>query len=354
MNSSPTKILNRNIFELDVLRGIAVLLVMCFHFFKNFSFGWVGVDLFFVLSGFLITGKLVETVGSPRYFSTFYIKRVLRIVPLYYLVLIFFFILLPVFAASSLSGSMHQLLDHQAYYWTFSVNFIEARNGWPANITLIHFWSLACEMQFYLLWPFVILWINRSSKRRILLWIFIILAILFRVFAADYLSLHLVSKYVLLCSRIDAFAIGGLAYFYLSSTPTPGKKIPALLSITSFSLIILLCIFFNLNWHYTNQPVQWIGYTLNAICWAGFLIYYCSTRTKPFFLSNLLALVGKYSYAMYVFHLPIWIFLEKFLPGRPWLSVPAFMITFLLAYLSYHLYEKYFLRMKPVLQHAQG
>jgi peptidoglycan/LPS O-acetylase OafA/YrhL len=332
---------------------------MGFHFFHDFTFGWVGVDLFFVLSGFLITGKLVESIGQRRYFFSFYIRRILRIVPLYYFVLIIFFVLLPVFASSYVSESMQQLIKDQFYYWTFSINFIEAKDGWPANITLIHFWSLACEMQFYLVWPFVIILVKNDIKKRMLLWVFIILAIVFRIYFTEYFSLHLVSRYVLLFSRIDAFAIGGLAYYYLSSPAGPAKRMPPL-ALSGFSLAIILFLSFRykLNWHYTNEPVQWIGYTLNAFFWGGILMFYCATNMKSNVISGLFARIGKYSYAMYVFHLPLWIFLEKFFethrPSFPhWLlGISAFIITFLLAWLSYHLYEKYFLRMKPALQHA--
>src|SRR5688500_14533322 len=97
---------------LDGLRGIAIILVMLHHFtfYRPTAgidgvigdvvfFGWIGVDLFFVLSGFLITGILLDTRGSQRYFTTFYARRTLRIFPLYYLVLFLAFVVLPVFPA---------------------------------------------------------------------------------------------------------------------------------------------------------------------------------------------------------------------------------------------------------------
>ena len=125
-----------------------------------------------------------------------------------------------------------------------------------------------------------------------------------------------------------------------------------MLSVVALLAILSLSILFKLNWHYSNQPVQLIGYTLNGVFWAGILLYYAGQHAKPHLVANILAFIGKYSYAMYVFHLPIWILLEKYLPGRNWTVVSAFMITFLLAYFSYHFYEKYFLRMKPALRHA--
>ena len=352
MHHPSSKILDRNIYQLDVLRGLAVLLVMSFHFYKGFSFGWVGVDLFFVLSGFLITGKLVESIPSRNYLSAFYLKRIVRIVPLYYLVLIVFFFALPIAAPSSVSDSMRKLIQDQAYYWTFSVNFLEARMGWPSNITLIHFWSLACEMQYYLIWPFVILFVYAYRSAKWFLWLLIGAAIIFRIYVADYFSLHLVGKYVLLPSRIDSFAFGSLAYFYLISLLQKRRNLPLLLSAVALIAILTLVVTFNLNWHYTESQVQSIGYTLNAVFWTGILLYYAGWNAKRYFVTNVFSIVGKYSYAMYVFHLPVWIFLEKYLPNSNWTGLSAFMITYLLAYLSYHLYEKYFLRMKPALRHA--
>jgi peptidoglycan/LPS O-acetylase OafA/YrhL len=352
MQPLTSKILEKNIYPLDVLRGLAVLLVMCFHFIKGFSFGWVGVDLFFVLSGFLITGKLAESIHSRNYLSAFYLKRMLRIVPLYYLVLLLFFVVLPLVAPLSVSDSMKDVLQTEGYYWTFSINFWEARNGWPANITLIHFWSLACEIQFYLVWPFVILFVYGYRNARWFLWFLIVAAILFRTYVAEYMLLHPISKYVLLPSRIDSFALGSLAYFYLAKSNFNFRKGPLLLSATALAAILVLAGVFKVNWHYIDQPVQFIGYTLNAIFWAGILVYYSNRQPKPSFILNVFAVVGKYSYAMYVFHLPIWIFLERYMPGNNWIIALSFTSTFLLAYLSYHLFEKYFLRMKPALRHA--
>src|SRR6185436_9609039 len=134
-----------------------------------------------------------------------------------------------------------------------------------ANITLIHFWSLACEMQFYLIWPFVILFVYGYRNARWFLWLIIAAAIIFRIYVADYLSLHLLSKYVLLFSRMDTFAIGSIAYFYLTSSNLKLRNLPLILSIVSLLAILSLVILFKMNWHYANPPVHTIGYTLNAV-----------------------------------------------------------------------------------------
>ncbi len=352
MHHSSPKILKGNIFQLDVLRGLAVLLVMAFHFIKGFSFGWIGVDLFFVLSGFLITGKLVESIGTSRYYISYYIKRVLRIVPLYYGVLFIFFILLPVFATSYVTSSIQGLLNDQVYYWTFSTNFIEAIKGWPTNITLIHFWSLACEMQFYLVWPFVIRWVVVKKERQIIFFLLILLALFFRLFIAEQLSLHFVGKYVLLPSRIDAFATGSILYFYISNGAKGRWLVISSIALATLAVVSTICLAYGLNWHYSEEPVQLFGYTLNALFWG------CIVALTYFYLSNksilakCLVIAGKYSYAMYVFHLPVWVLLNKyneenFIIGPSAVALLAFGLTFGLSYVSFHFYEKHFLMMKP-------
>jgi peptidoglycan/LPS O-acetylase OafA/YrhL len=164
--------INRYVPTLDGLRGIAILVVMLFHYmtgsyhwpvlkqvFRLCRMGWLGVDLFFVLSGFLITGILLHTKSRPHYFRNFYVRRTLRIFPLYYVVL------LGVFTVGALVSSLHTptflaLQHRQVYLWTYSVNWV---NWFRSDLLFVadwieanHFWSLAVEEQFYLVWPTVV------------------------------------------------------------------------------------------------------------------------------------------------------------------------------------------------------
>ena len=157
--------------ELDTLRGVAILAVVFYHgfsqcdttglpgiahaFFAATEFGWLGVNLFFVLSGFLITGILLESKGTPRYYKSFYVRRALRILPAY-LLLLLLLLLLP------------------------RIGIVEGRISWSfVGLSLIYLsnvtnffgvamqygplWSLAVEEQFYLLWPLLILFLPRKS-----------------------------------------------------------------------------------------------------------------------------------------------------------------------------------------------
>ena len=165
--------------ELDGVRGIAILMVLVFHAFmfslnpmtgwisKLASYGFAGVDLFFVLSGFLITGILLKAKGRPGYFRNFYAKRALRIWPLYYLLLLLSFGLVPFLIlrihvdASIVGLALPQ--SHSALVYVFLLQNIwyGGKLGPP---TLAMTWSLAIEEQFYLVWPWLVLWLSLIHK----------------------------------------------------------------------------------------------------------------------------------------------------------------------------------------------
>ena len=120
------------------------------------NYGSYGVDLFFILSGFLITGILFDARNEPNYFRNFYMRRVLRIFPLYYGVLALVFLvapLIPIFQGKTLD----YLLDRQAWAWLYGVNIYIAIQGDWAFSYLEHLWSLCVEEHFYFVWPLVVL-----------------------------------------------------------------------------------------------------------------------------------------------------------------------------------------------------
>src|SRR5687768_12816390 len=164
---------------LDGVRGVAISAVLWHHFviysgfearvpfdhllWESGSLGWAGVDLFFVLSGFLITGILYDSRSSGRYYVNFFGRRALRILPLYYGVLVLAFLVLPVFLEPQ---SAESLTRNQAWYWLYLINVKVALDGWDAAAYLGHFWSLAIEEQFYLIWPLAV---RALSRRKLLL-----------------------------------------------------------------------------------------------------------------------------------------------------------------------------------------
>ncbi len=119
--------------------------------------GWMGVQLFFVLSGFLITRILLETRRSPEYFRSFYSRRALRIFPLYYATLIFLFLLLPALGQTPSVLAEDMPFSRQVWLWAYLSNWTGPRGLGGGSPPVFHFWSLAVEEQFYLLWPLVVL-----------------------------------------------------------------------------------------------------------------------------------------------------------------------------------------------------
>jgi len=205
---------------LDGLGGIAIILVLFHHFtilrppteidrwIANVPLvGWCGVDLFFVLSGFLITGILIDARGSDRYFSSFCTRRTLRIFPLYYLVVFVSLVVLPRFPA------WHDLLaggqpSEQWPYWLYLTNFAVASHDAFQHGVLDIAWSLAIEEQFYVVWA-VVVWLCPPRLLGVLCTAVVLMAPAARIMALAE-GARPIDVYVLTLYRADALAVGGL------------------------------------------------------------------------------------------------------------------------------------------------
>ncbi len=200
--------------ELNGIRGISVLAVVVFHCgvicgFQYISWsgllkwGWVGVEIFFILSGFLITGILLRTRHSTHYWRNFIMRRALRIFPAYYTVLILVWFVVPhlsaEFAESDVSGDL-------LTYLLYLQNWDHAINGWPDWGFVAHFWSLAVEEQFYLFWPLVVIAVSQRTLSFICV-LMIAVALAFKV-AAEVFHLPSLMSYTATISQLDALAAG--------------------------------------------------------------------------------------------------------------------------------------------------
>jgi len=172
---APVELPRGHVPALDAIRGLAIVLVTLYRFggggdgaASAIGHNWFvdlgsrGVDLFFVLSGFLITGILFDAKGKDHYFRNFYLRRSLRIFPLYYAALAVTLLVLPSLLPAS-AASFQPAMDAQAWLWLYGGNVWQSFTGEWVLGPLNHFWSLAIEEHFYLLWPAVICFTSRRT-----------------------------------------------------------------------------------------------------------------------------------------------------------------------------------------------
>lgn len=319
---------------LDGLRGIAVLLVMVHHFYlvptagrTELSAGtlpmlagltdralmavavsgWVGVDLFFVLSGFLITGILLDTKGSRGYFRTFYIRRTLRIFPLYYF-FVALVLVMPVAVGIGVPGVREMVHDTAAWYLTYTSNILIASRGWESvPLALGHLWSLAIEEQFYLVWPFVVFAVSSRSLGRICLGI-VVASLSLRVISVS-MGFSPEAAYVFTLTRADTLAIGALvALSVRRPAEAPSRRTWGLIGVAS-AVALLLIFVMNRGLYYEDPLVGTVGYTAIAFLFAAVVLsaYSCSPDTWRGRLLGGASLrwLGRRSYAVYIFHVPV-------------------------------------------------
>ena len=360
---------------LDGLRGIAILFVMLHHFtLYRPSFGidavigdvlfffWTGVDLFFVLSGFLITGILLDTRGNQRYFSTFYARRTLRIFPLYYLVLFLALIVLPQFPA------LHAVLFAQDAsvemppqwpYWLYMTNFSIVERGWVHGWVDVA-WSLAIEEQFYLVWPLVI-WLCPPRVVALLCAVILVAEPIARIDARarDFPPLWL---YLFTWYRLDGLAAGALVALALRRglLPRLDRWVPVVVIAGVVGLI--LCTIQGGHTWWWNRRMQQYGYSLIAITAAAMLVSAINRPADslwPRMLSaGWLRAFGKYSYALYLIHLPVMRLVREYVfdpleyeTFAPWSAQVLFYgaaaaPAFALAWLSWRVFEGPILKLK--------
>jgi peptidoglycan/LPS O-acetylase OafA/YrhL len=352
---------------LNIARGFAISIVLLYHLFwysSFFRFGWIGVDLFFVLSGYLITDILLRTRENKFYFSDFYIKRILRILPLYYLTLLIFFTLSPIFFLNkSLDSTFTYYSQNQSWFWLFMQNWLMIFKGSPPEPYLTHLWSLAIEEQFYIIWPIIILIINKIKTLKKIIGVLIGLAILFRV-CIWMINPHAVEAYYYnTFTRMDNLLIGSLISIQLWQEKVIPKSIIKLIFSSFFTLIICSVSIYG-NVKQDNFLFPTIGYSITA-AFFGCIIYLLITNESKlnFWIKNLYILnyLGKISYGLYVFHLPVYLviayllshysitFLPLILKSSLSISILSLLATFVLSLASFYLLEKPVLDLKKYL-----
>lgn len=343
--------------ELDGVRGIAVAAVILYHCFPSTLTrgGWMGVDLFFVLSGFLITGILVDSKAHPRYYVNFISRRILRIFPLYYLVLVIVLFVLPSLWRSIIPPHFNYYQENQGWFWLYLQNWLFSKSGFPKNHLLIHFWSLGVEEQFYLVWPWVVKYIPRRHLIKVSIFLCLI-GIVFRLLPGYWTHFNITYRYMSTLSRIDALLIGAMIAVLIRDNLRLLEKITIPVCIISLGVFLVgLSIVKSIN--FLALPPF---YTSIDLLFGSLLLISISSnkRIKRIVKQPFLIQLGKYSYGLYVYHYIIFVLLEYNL--TPWLSNHlsssflrmlivgslSVVLTVGISILSYYFFESYFLKLK--------
>jgi peptidoglycan/LPS O-acetylase OafA/YrhL len=337
--------MEKRIPQLDAVRGLAILLVIVhntngkfpsLHLETVFANGWAGVDLFFVLSGFLITRILLDSKQSAGYFRNFYVRRCLRIWPLYYCLILFMFVIVPHFrpseAAAIFAPRSSPWWAYPAFLQTFLVPSPSGATG-PLAVT----WSLAVEEQFYLIWPWIVRYASEQWLRRFAITVICASALLRLAF-----TLKGVGFYANSFCRLDGLMAGALLALVIRShnfVPVRYWKAAwASLAVTA-PLVIFL----------TSGPLQWIDHSFSVLGSLSF-VYLCLFSTgklQRLMTNRFLVYTGTISYGLYLLHkLPFDAAQSFHLPPTPMVMLICILASYILAALSWKLLEAPFLSLK--------
>lgn len=371
---------------LDGLRGLAILLVMVYHFcqlyapadgfldqvlFGAAASGWCGVDLFFVLSGFLITGILFDAKGSSRYLRNFWMRRILRIFPLYYATVFAFFVVLPAIPHALAQDYTVDAVAEQGWFWAHLTNIkLVMREDWYSHLVPNVFWSLAIEEQFYLVWPLIVLCLCRRTLM-VLCGILFVFALVARLLL-DQSPVGLIMAYVLPFARMDALVMGGfLALWVRGPNGIAGavRFAKPVMFATAASLFIMGVQDGGLHWQ--RRIVCTVGFSLVALMFGGLLLMVARARPGTLlhrvFVSRFMTTFGKYSYALYLFHGPAGSIAKRIynpadgavifgshVPRTLLYIALASVICLTISWLSWNLLEKHCLKLKRFFENKRA
>lgn len=351
--------------QLDGIRFIAVGLVLLDHWLAEsnvYPLGTLGVTMFFVLSGFLITRILIQSklkddsTGRSHWFSVkqFMIRRSIRIFPIYFLSIFVLYLL-----------DVSPVRDTILWCVTYTTNFyIAIKQQWMGTID--HLWSLAVEEQYYLIFPYLILFLPTKSYKRTLI-IMIILSVLLRTMLFFNGSPWMV-QYVLMPTCLDSFGLGGLlAYFFTFQKESIFKEITTSKYLISSFLILLIFLFLSRQYQITSNQVHHFGnLVIERLVGSVFCFFLIAKAVNgydgfmKYFLENsLISYFGRISYGLYLYHNFIFNYfhtpktsvvlrgLRKFQQIAPTVTQNSvfellyfFVITAIVATLSWYLIEK--------------
>ncbi len=375
INSNSDKSTTSHIAGLDVLRGLAILLVLLYHctpddnpnlglsalIFKIAALGWGGVDLFFVLSGFLICRMLITLRQRGLPFSIFFWNRLIRIVPIYYLVLISTFLISPVvlnIEAPSFSDT-YQL-------WFYVSNLVNLDNSeyYSVDLSIGHFWSLALEMQFYVVFP-ILLTLLPTHKLPVALSLIWGSVVSFRVYAI-YSGQHPDITFGHSLYRSDGLIVGALiAALTITKASLNFWRILGFVAAIYIGYVVWYGLASSIfkeapNFYLHRAALPAAISALTGCVLISILVGKSSALSRPslHLPYKILAFFAKYSYGIYVYHFLFNNYLEAilipvlsaYLPTSNHVAFAYFLVQVALssaiAVISFHTIEKYFLSKK--------
>ena len=348
-----------HVTALDGFRGCAVLLVLLFHYLPRrglgafglvASPGWTGVDAFLVLSAYLITSILYRQRGSERFYQNFYMRRALRLFPLYYFIL---------FVALALSPLLHihWRLGHLPFF-LYGTNIALGQDqslGALGPLNFHHLWTLALEEQFYLIWPwFIGSRLSRAALVRIC-WVGIALAFCLRTGMISHGHANGWAIYQDLPTRMDSLLFGAL----LALSPLPSARAAWIALLGALGVVTVIVLRADTVW-FCSLPMMTFGYTALGLFYAAVLslALRAGSSAARFLSLGSLRFFGRYSYGLYLWHYicseqidrwTAWMYGALPLPAAV-TSLLCFVVILLgstvVAVASYHTIEAPFLRLK--------
>jgi len=350
---------------LDGVRGLASLAVVLYHFTlvsglrdmpgkakwlgKLFSVGWIGVDVFFVLSGFLITSILAAKKDSLHFKRAFYARRLFRVVPLYFVFLVLYLTLVPRLLAAhpqtaALAESIKLARSRQGWLWTYTANLWMALRNQGIGGALEPVWSLCVEIQFYLLWPFLIRLLPAQTLKKAI--VACLLALPACRLGLLLVGVHPRTIYFLTITRMDPILVGTFLALlrqdhasYERWRSVSGQLLA--LAIAALGILFLLGRGINEQ----SKITVILGYSVLAACSGCFVLAAFTGSQTPLF-RRVLAFApfrsaGKHSYAIYLYNLPAFLIATAWLKGKPLpIFATAFTAVLILAGASWVLIEK--------------
>ncbi len=335
--------MSNHLYYLDSLRGYAIFMVLVFHFFNQFMpAGYIGVDIFFVISGFIITKMLVSDIKKPQPFIVnFYIRRLLRLFPgllmlfLICLVLGFFFLL----------PSEYELLaKHLNYATFFGSNFLLHSEVGYFDVSakfkpLLHLWSLSIEEQFYIFWPFALLFLSQKSVKTNLVYLSTLFLFSLTI-CLHYSYVNNQDAFYFPWSRAWELLVGSITYYIglLKSNHENNSYKKSNFAVTlSMAVIIIFAMCYR---GYDKYP-SWV--TLVPVIATSLVIYFCSKCDHKIKILNfpVVIFLGLISYSLYIYHWTV-LSMYQILIGTPTLKASILLLSsvIVLSVISHFFFEK--------------